>query len=204
MRRAPAGEWFDDWKAHVVRHRMGRGGHHHRARGTGAGRKGALKFLVLDLVRERPRHGYDVIKAMEEQSRGLYSPSPGSIYPVLQMLEDQGFVRGREDDGRRVYEITDEGLAHLEEHGEKVRHHWHHMPGRAWPKASREGLELLDDLRRLFGGIASSVWRSADDPAKIASIREVLQDAGRRVEDIAGPDEQEDSAEEAGAEERGV
>ncbi len=189
MHRGPAGDWFDDWKAHVVRHRIARGGFH-RGHGRGGGRRGALKFLVLDLVREQPRHGYDVIKAMEEQSRGLYSPSPGSIYPVLQMLEDQGFVRGREDDGRRVYEITDEGLAHLEEHGEKVRHHWHHMPGRSWPKASREGMELLDDLRRLFGGIASSVWRTADDPEKVRAIRAVLQDAGRRVEEIAGPEKE--------------
>lgn len=200
MQRGHAGDWFDDWRAHVVRHRMARGGHHHRGHGRGGGRRGALKFLVLDLVREQPRHGYDVIKAMEEQSRGLYSPSPGSVYPVLQMLEDQGFVRGREDDGRRIYEITDDGLAHLKKHGEKVRHHWHHVPGRSWPKASREGVELLDDLRRLFGGIASSVWRSADDPGKIKAIREVLHDAGRRVEDIAGPDEAPPEAAEEGAE----
>lgn len=198
MHRAPLGDWFDDWKAHVARHRMGHGGFHHRGHGRGGGRKGALKFLVLDLVREQPRHGYDIIKAMEEQSRGLYSPSPGSIYPVLQMLEDQGFVRGREDDGRRVYEITDEGLEHLKENKEKVRGHWHHMPGRSWPKASREGMEMLDDLRRLFGGIASSVWRSADDPAKIRSIREVLQEAGRRVDEIAGPDTESDETPDAG------
>ena len=77
---------------------------------------GEIKFVILRLLKEKPRHGYEVIKALEERMGGCYTPSPGTVYPTLQMLEDQGYVRGVEAEGKKIYEITPEGLKYLEEH----------------------------------------------------------------------------------------
>src|ERR671936_2095636 len=82
--------------------------------------RGDLKYVILELLAEQPRHGYDVIRALEDRFRGLYSPSPGSVYPVLQLLEDQGLVRGQEQDGRRIYAVTDAGRAFLAERAERT------------------------------------------------------------------------------------
>lgn len=83
-------------------------------------RKGELKYLLLELLADEPMHGYEVIRRLEEESNGMYSPSPGSIYPTLQMLEDQGYVVSEELDGKRVYRITAEGRAFRKEHTERT------------------------------------------------------------------------------------
>src|SRR5262245_30609172 len=66
---------------------------------------GEIKFVILRLLKEKPRHGYEIIKALEERMAGCYTPSPGTVYPTLQMLEDQGYVRAAESGGKKVYEI---------------------------------------------------------------------------------------------------
>jgi hypothetical protein len=100
-------------------------------RGSYYGR-GNVKFAILDLIKEQPRHGYDIIREMEERSGGMYSPSPGVIYPTLQALEDQDFVRSAEDGGKKVYSITEAGTAHLQAHQED-KGHGRHGEGRRPP-----------------------------------------------------------------------
>lgn len=79
--------------------------------------QGDLKHVVLRLLDEKPRHGYDIIKALEDRFGGAYAPSPGTVYPTLALLVDLGYASARtEDGGRKVYEITDAGRAHLTEH----------------------------------------------------------------------------------------
>lgn len=102
--------------------------HHHRHRfqwkersreGTGKrffGR-GQFKLALLELLEAHPMHGYQLIKAMEEKTGGLYSPSPGSIYPNLQLLEEAGFIACTEQDGKKLYTITDKGKSYLRQHG---------------------------------------------------------------------------------------
>ena len=75
--------------------------------------KGDLKYIVLDLINGKPRHGYDIIQELEEQSHGLYKPSPGVIYPTLQMLEEMGYASSTEQESKKVYSITEEGLEFL-------------------------------------------------------------------------------------------
>ncbi len=70
---------------------------------------GDMKYVILKLLRDKPRHGYEVMKDLEERMHGCYSPSPGTVYPTLQWLEDEGLVVAREVDGKKVYEITDTG-----------------------------------------------------------------------------------------------
>ena len=89
--------------------------------GRGRGRRqmfesGEIKFVILRLLKEKPRHGYEVIKALEEKMGGCYTPSPGTVYPTLQLLEDEGYVKGVDVGGKKVYEVTPEGDKYLEEH----------------------------------------------------------------------------------------
>ena len=75
--------------------------------------KGDLKYILLDLIKDRPRHGYDIIRELEEQSYGFYKPSPGVVYPTLQMLEEMGYTVSTQQEGKKVYSITEAGLAFL-------------------------------------------------------------------------------------------
>jgi len=92
-----------------------RGGWFGPPHGRGRARRGDVRIALLTVVAEQPRHGYDLIRELEERSGGMWHPSPGSIYPTLQMLEEQGLLTSEELDGKRVYSITDAGRAHLEE-----------------------------------------------------------------------------------------
>ncbi|OBR64282.1 hypothetical protein A7K91_12205 [Paenibacillus oryzae] len=89
----------------------------------GSGRRyfsrGGVKFALLELLEEENMHGYQMMKALEEQSGGTYQPSAGSIYPTLQMLRDQGFVESSKKDGKQVFQITAEGRIYLREENEK-------------------------------------------------------------------------------------
>src|SRR5665213_1554952 len=92
-------------------------------RGMRMGRKlasGDLQLLVLALLAEKPRHGYEIIKALEEKSKGFYTPSPGMVYPALTYLEEIGYAAVTQDANRKLYSITDSGRAHLEANGEHV------------------------------------------------------------------------------------
>ena len=82
--------------------------------------RGDLKFVILRLISERPMHGYEVMKALEEESKGYYKPSPGSVYPTLQMLDDEGYLTVEEQGGKKIYTITDEGLAYLSDNEDVV------------------------------------------------------------------------------------
>lgn len=77
-------------------------------------RRGHVKAAILGLLNEEPRHGYDIISEIEKRSNGIWKPSPGSIYPTLQVLEDQGLIVGSDSEGKRVYSITDAGRSDLE------------------------------------------------------------------------------------------
>src|SRR4030043_2280601 len=91
-----------------------------------------LKSVILALLKDKPRHGYDIIRELEEQSYGFYKPSPGVIYPTLQMLEEMGYARSTEQEGKNVYSITEEGLKFLENQSDiadEVRRHMRHKWG---------------------------------------------------------------------------
>src|SRR5438132_4739710 len=83
-------------------------------RGGGRARRGDVPLALLTVVAEQPRHGYDIIRELQERSGGMWHPSPGSIYPTLQMLEEQGLLSSEDVDGKRIYSITEDGRAHLE------------------------------------------------------------------------------------------
>ena len=152
--------------------------------------KGDLKYVILDLLLKGGQaHGYEVIRALEERSRGFYSPSPGSVYPTLQMLEDMGYVRSSRRDGKRVYEITGEGEAFLREHRRAVEEAWGRFGRGRDPEIEGELHEIrheLGDLGRLFG---RKLRAGRVDREKLRRIRGVIVQAARQIEDILEDEE---------------
>jgi len=140
--------------------------------------------LILDLLSEKPRHGYEIMREIEERVGGYYSPSPGSVYPTLQMLEDMGHVRVAEANGKKVYELTDEGRAFVEEQEERMRQHRERMAEYCPPAGRKAGMALAWEMKDLFRNISHLTRRSLNDPEKIKAIKEVLEDARQRVERI--------------------
>ena len=141
--------------------------------------RGDMKFALLELLQERPMHGYEMIKALEEKTGGFYTPSPGSIYPTLQMLEEAGLVTSNEIEGKKVYSITDAGRASLtgrEQNQEGfasapwMRRHGH---GGYGPKPEMQALrsEVAETARLL--AIAGRM--ALQDPEKLSTLRNVIQ-----------------------------
>ncbi len=104
-------------------------------RGPHTMRRGDLKYLLLHLLNDHPQHGYELIKTLEDRFNGFYSPSPGIVYPTLQLLEDRGWAVSAMTDGKKIYTITEAGKTALQEHHSDMRdfgpwgeHAFHHEP----------------------------------------------------------------------------
>jgi DNA-binding PadR family transcriptional regulator len=147
--------------------------------------RGDLKYVILDLLSERPRHGYDIIRALEERFNGLYSPSPGTVYPTLQLLEDQGYVTSSQQDGKKVYTVTDAGRAFLAERADTIEAIRARMEAGRGGDAHSEVHALMGELR----GLAQTVFtrasrRALDDPEKIRRLRGVVARAREEIDAI--------------------
>ena len=131
---------------------------------------GELRLAILSLLGEGPKHGYQLMKEMQERSGGVYRASAGSVYPTLQQLEDEGLVEAEMQNGRRVYRLTAEGRKELERDPIGVR--------RIWERAER-----CEDWGQFMGPETFSIL-----PAVSALVRASMQAAGRvgteRVRDI--------------------
>jgi DNA-binding PadR family transcriptional regulator len=151
-----------------------RGGWHHARR---RGRQqmfesGEMKFVILRLIREKPRHGYEIIKALEEKFAGCYTPSAGTVYPTLQLLEDQGYIRGIEEDGRKVYRSTPEGEALLDSRRDEVDEIFERVRDTIRDVAGGGLGEVGAAFGRLASVTFSRAWRrSAEDPAVARVVR---------------------------------
>lgn len=159
-----------------------------RARGSRSRlfRRGDFKYVILDLLLEKPSYGYELIRAMEERFHGEYAPSPGVVYPTLQMLEEMGYATSSESEGRRVYSITETGKALMEERRHTVEGIADRM-GRWFEVASSvEWREALHDLRRSLARLQRLIEHEIQhaDAGRVARIRKVLTDAYHDIEVI--------------------
>jgi DNA-binding PadR family transcriptional regulator len=146
--------------------------------------KGDLKYVILQLVSERPAHGYEVIKALEERFGGMYTPSAGAVYPTLQMLEDMGYVTSTQQDGKRVFSITDEGKTFLEEQKETVEGIRQRTSSWWNPHLRGELHEMKHELRDLAGLIFRRGGRPFNNPETIKRVRGVIENARKEIESI--------------------
>jgi DNA-binding PadR family transcriptional regulator len=139
--------------------------------------RGDLKFVILSLLAERPMHGYEVMKALEKESRGTYTASPGSVYPTLQMLEDEGYVTSSEDSGKRVYSVTDEGRVYLEENQGAVDDVFDRVSDFTNAFFGDGVKELSSEFRRLARITFEGAMRGSNDPETLRRMRDVLEEA---------------------------
>ena len=144
--------------------------------------KGDLKYIILGQINEKPMHGYEIIRALEERFHGFYTPSAGSIYPTLQLLEDMGYAEALEQDGKKVYTITEEGKKFLHEREEttdrirdRVRDWW--------------GSGRHEDMRDIFfelRDVGMMIGKRYKDMKveKMERIKAVIKKAGQDIETI--------------------
>ncbi len=167
----------------MFRHRGFRGdGSRRRSRHERPFQKGDLKYIILDLLKDKPRYGYEIILALEELSHGFYKPSPGVVYPTLQMLEEMGHASTTDRDNKKIYTITPEGRAFLEERSDladevraHMRRHWNHENFGAFEEVAVELAEI--------GKLVSPRIRDVD-LERLQSISKVLSAARREIQEI--------------------
>jgi DNA-binding PadR family transcriptional regulator len=141
---------------------------------------GDVKYVILRLLREKPRHGYEIMKALEEKFGGWYTPSAGTVYPTLQLLEDQGYVRVVEEEGKKVYHITPEGERFLDEHRDVLDEVMDRVREAVRGIAGGSMGELNQAFARLAGLAYRSAWRGDDERTR--RIVEILRRAAEEIE----------------------
>jgi DNA-binding PadR family transcriptional regulator len=156
----------------------------HRMRGPRA-RRGDVRAAALALLSEQPMNGYQIIQEITDRSGEVWRPSPGSVYPALQQLEDEGLIRAEAGDGgRRAYQLTDEGRQYVATHADELRAPWDVVAGSAGGAAI--------EMRRLIGQVAMAAVQvvSAGTDAQAAQARQLLTDARKALYRILASDEE--------------
>jgi DNA-binding PadR family transcriptional regulator len=198
----PAGGLRRAMSAMRESHERGEGGHrhrHNRHRGFGGGpegfggfgfgpggpggprgrgrkaRRGDIRTAALLLLNEEPRNGYQIMQEVEQRSDGVWRPSPGSVYPALAQLEDEGLIRSTESDGRKLFAITDDGRARVAERPDDATAPWEQMSG----DVSDEAHELIGHGRQVVFA-AAQVMRTGSK-AQVGKARDVLDTARREL-----------------------
>jgi DNA-binding PadR family transcriptional regulator len=144
--------------------------------------RGDLKYVILELLKDQPRHRYDIIRALEDRMRGYYRPSPGSVYPTLQMLEDLGYVSSTQQEGKKVYTITDEGRRYLEEQKSTVDDIRDRIAA-GWDAAQRpEVSDLMHEVQQLARALFRQGTRNLQDPERLKRLQTIVRRTRDEVE----------------------
>jgi DNA-binding PadR family transcriptional regulator len=167
-------DWGAEWGA------GGRGGRRGRAR---VFESGELRLVLLKLIADEPRHGYDLIRAVEELTGGSYAPSPGVVYPTLTMLLDMGLIDEVKGGGaRKAFRITTEGEAHLAEKAEEVEALIARLSGLGDHQRKAGGAPI----KRAVGNLLSALWhrvtREDADEDMLHGIAAILDEAAQKIE----------------------
>ncbi len=150
---------------------------------------GDIPLALLSLLEDGPRHGYDLMTAVEERSGRLYRPSAGTIYPTLQQLQDEGLVTSSEEDGKRIYVLTEAGTARLAEEAERIKDIWQRAQDDEWgdwgDAMHPDAIEVLKPAFRLMRTAVRSAIRSRD-PERADKVREILRRAADDIKALNG------------------
>jgi DNA-binding PadR family transcriptional regulator len=147
---------------------------------------GEVRLAILSLLGESPKHGYEIIKEFEARSGGLYRASPGVVYPTLQMLEDEGLVAAEQQDGRRVYRLTDAGREEVARESDAIGDIWHRAERwNDWgkwmgPEAAVIGPTVAAFVKAAFG----AATRAVNNPDLTERVRQILDQARRDLEKV--------------------
>ena len=164
-----------------------RGDRGFRGGGRGGRRRmfgsGELRLVLLKLISDSPRHGYNLIRAIEELTGGDYAPSPGVVYPTLSLLVDEGMVEQLDEPGvRRAYAATDEGRTHLEENKDEVEALFERLQEVSSAKDGKRHPPIGRAIGNLMTALRQRVSHDGFDDALVHEITEILDEAARRIE----------------------
>src|SRR6266567_4002315 len=157
-------------------------GRHRSREGSRVGR-GDVRAATLLLLAEQPSHGYQIIQQVSERSGGIWQPSPGSVYPALQLLEDEGLVGAEQNEGRRVFHLTDAGRTYVEEHRSELTEAW-----KSVVESTDDGGQELRDLFHQVGTALRQVVHEGT-ATQIAAARTLLVATRRQLYRILAEDE---------------
>jgi DNA-binding PadR family transcriptional regulator len=156
--------------------------------------RGDVRAAILALLKESPRNGYQIMSEIEERSNGAWRPSPGSIYPALSQLSDEGLITGEESGGKRVYRLTDAGREYVEQNPERARGAWESSEQQeAWQIPG-----LFAEAARLGSGIVQLAH--AGTPAQVRAAEQLLQRTRRELYRILAETDEDEAGESAGDE----
>jgi DNA-binding PadR family transcriptional regulator len=146
-------------------------------------RRGDVRAAALLLLAEEPRNGYQLMQEIDARSNGVWRPSPGSVYPALSQLEDEGLVQVEEGDGRRTFTLTDAGRAYVEEHRDELGSPWDEMSG----AVDDDVAGLATEVKQVL--MAVGQIGHVGNPGQIATASKILSDARRALYGILAEDE---------------
>jgi DNA-binding PadR family transcriptional regulator len=149
-------------------------------------RRGDIRAAILALLKEEPRNGYQIMQELKQRSQGLWNPSPGSVYPALQLLEDERLVANEEGAGGRVYALTTQGKAYVKEHADEIAAPWE-----ALSNAAGDGFVEMMNLFHQLGAAAMQVVQ-AGNAAQIAKAKKILVASRRSLYEILAEGSSED------------
>lgn len=165
--------------------RHGRGSH---GRGQHGGRRrmfesGELRLVLLKLIETQPRHGYDLIREIEALSGGAYAPSPGIVYPTLTLLGDMGLIVEREGDlARKIFEITEEGEAHLEAHKEQVEIALGRLEAMSKMSERTDGAPIRRAMQNLQTSLQQRLAEEGANRQTIFDVAALIDEAASKIE----------------------
>jgi DNA-binding PadR family transcriptional regulator len=153
-------------------------------------KRGDVRAAALALLAEGPMNGYQIIQEIGERSDGVWRPSPGSVYPALQQLEDEGLIVAQPDEtGRRSYQLTDEGRGYVEAHPDEVQAPWDAVAGSVGDSA----IEMRNLFRQV--GMAGFQVLSAGTDAQVRQARQILTDTRKALYRVLAADDEDTTAE---------
>jgi DNA-binding PadR family transcriptional regulator len=145
-----------------------------------------VRLALLSLLSERPQHGYELMRQLEERSSGMYRASAGTVYPTLAQLQDEGLLLSESEDGKRIYRLTDAGREEFEESAEAIEDIWQRAEQLGdWGGAfDPEVAELVRPALRLVRTVVKVAARHGDDPEVVERVREILEDAKDQIREL--------------------
>jgi DNA-binding PadR family transcriptional regulator len=144
---------------------------------------GELRLVLLKLVADEPRHGYDLIRAIEEITGGEYAPSPGVVYPTLTLLQDMGLIEEAAGEGaRKPFQVTDEGRTHLQENADQVAGLIERLEDMKPAESSDSGPAIGRAVRNLMTALSHRVGREGIDDELLHEIAAILDEAAQKIE----------------------